>query len=121
MIAVRITPEAVYLRRPVLVAVRLADLRGPIRGGVELPLHLFWSAPDSTFSLDAPDERRQVFEIVLREARRPGDLAAFLNGAMLTALWQEIFLPRPVRKAWENQHPALRSGESGRTRPPDSR
>ncbi len=54
------------------------------------------------FSLDDPDERRQVYEIVLSEARRPADLAAFLNGSLLTAVWPDIFLPRLVRKAWED-------------------
>ena len=108
MIAVRVTSGAVYLGRPVLVAVSLADLRGPASGVVELPLRLFWSSPDRAFSLDDPAERRQVYEVVLREARRPGDLAAFLNGGLLAAVWPDIFLPRPVRKAWEDQHPVLR-------------
>jgi hypothetical protein len=108
MIAVRVTLGAVYLRRPVLVAASLADLRGPTGGVVELPLHLFWSAPDRTFSLDDPGGRQEVYEIVVREARRPDDQAAFLHGDMLVAVWPDIFLPRPVRAAWEAQHPALR-------------
>ena len=107
MIAVRVTRGAVYLKRPVLVAVCLGDLCGPAGGVVELPLHLFWSAADRAFSLDDPDERRQVYEIVLREARYPDDLSAFLNGGILTAVWPDIFLPRPVRAAWQDQHPAL--------------
>lgn len=41
MIPVRATREFVYLKRPVLVAVSLADLRGPVSGVVALPLHLF--------------------------------------------------------------------------------
>lgn len=108
MIPVRVTPEFVYLRRPVLVAVNLADLRGPTSGVVELPLHLFWSGTDSWFSLDDPSGLRLVYRIVLREARRPDDLATFLNGGMLTALWAGILLPNIVRKAWEDQHPVLR-------------
>jgi hypothetical protein len=108
MIPVRVTPKFMYRRRPVLVAVSLADLRGPSSGVVELPLHLFWSGTDGRFSLDNPSGRRQVYQIVLREARRPDDLATFLNGGMLTALWAGIFLPEVVRKAWEDQHPALR-------------
>jgi hypothetical protein len=99
----------VYLHRPVLVAVSLSDLRGPVDGAVELPLRLFWSAPDKEFSLDDPDERRQLYEIVLREARHPDDLATFLNGGLLVAVWTDIFLPRPVRKAWEDQHQVLRT------------
>jgi hypothetical protein len=108
MIAVRVTPGAVYLGRPVLVAVSLSDLRGPGSGTMQLPLHLFWSATDGRFSLDDPAERREVYQIVLSEARRPGDLAAFLHGGTLTGLWPGLFLPRLVRRAWEDQHPALR-------------
>jgi hypothetical protein len=87
VIPVRVTSKFVYLRRPVLVAVSLADLRGPVSGAVELPLQLFWSGTDGWFSLDHRSGRRQVYQIVLREARRPDDLATFLNGGMLTALW----------------------------------
>ena len=108
MIAVRVVPGIMYLRRPVLVAVSLADLRGPASGVVELPLHLFWSSPDKAFSLDDPAQRREVYEVVLREARSPDDLAVFLNGGLLAVVWPDLFLPRPVRKAWEDQHPVLR-------------
>jgi hypothetical protein len=108
MIAIRASPRAVYQGRPVLVAASLADLRGPTSGVVELPLRLYWSAPDRTFSLDDPAERRKVYQIVVREARRPDDLAVFLDGDTLIALWPGIFLPKPVRRAWEDEHPALR-------------
>jgi hypothetical protein len=108
MIAVRASPRFVYQGRAVLVAASLADLRGPPGGVVELPLRLYWSAPDRTFSLDDPAERRKVYTIVIREARRPDDLAVFLDGDLLIALWPDIILPEPVRRAWEDQHPALR-------------
>ena len=108
MIAVRVSRLFVYQGRPVLVAASLADLRGPASGSVELPLRLYWSAPDRTFSLDDPAERRKVYEIVVREARRPDDLAVFLDGDTLIALWPGIFLPKPVWRAWEDEHPALR-------------
>ena len=45
---------------------------------------------------------------MLREARGPDDLATFLNGGMLTAVWAGLARPAMVRKAWEDQHPALR-------------
>src|SRR5580658_4677575 len=110
MIPVRVTREFMYLRRPVLVAVSLADLRGPASGIVELPLHLFWSGQDSRdsqFSLDDPSRRRELYRTVLREARSPDDLALFLNGDMLTALWARLAVPKVVRQAWEDQHPLL--------------
>lgn len=116
MIPVRATREFRYLRRPVLVAVSLADLRGPASGVVELPLHLFWSGRDSTdsrFSLDDGPGRRVVYRTVLREARSPDDLATFLNGDVLTVLWADIVLPKVVRTAWEDQHPVLRPAAPG--------
>jgi hypothetical protein len=90
------------------VAADLADLRGPATGVVELPLRLFWSAADRTFDLADPDMLRSMYEKVLREAVQPGELAAYLNGAILIAVWPELFLPRDLRLAWEEQHPVLR-------------
>src|SRR6266849_5254934 len=44
-VAVRVAPYQARPGRRVLVALDLADLRGPVTGPVELPLRLFWSAP----------------------------------------------------------------------------
>jgi len=95
--------------RAVLVAVSLAALRGPVHGVVELPLRLFWSAPDRTFDLDRPSMLLALYESVLREASRAEDLTSYLNGATLAAIWPELYLPKGVRLAWEEQHPALRA------------
>jgi hypothetical protein len=90
------------------VAADLADLRGPTAGPVELPLRLFWY-PDRTFDLDEPGMLRWVYQTVLREASRPEDLAAYLDGDTLIAVWRDLFLPKGVRQAWEERHPALRA------------
>jgi hypothetical protein len=95
-------------RRAVVVA-SLADLRGPAEGTVELPLWLFWSSPGHVFDLGDPDMRRWLYQTVLREASGPEDLTANLNGDLLVALWPELYLPKGVRQAWEDQHPALRA------------
>jgi DNA invertase Pin-like site-specific DNA recombinase len=95
--------------RPALVIDDLADLRGPVTGLIELPLRLFWSLPDHRFDLDEPDLRRWYYETVLREATRPGDLAAYLDGETLVGLWPELYLPKGVRRGWEEQHQALRA------------
>jgi prevent-host-death family protein len=92
-----------------LVAASLADLRGPARGVVELPLRLFWSAPDRTFDLDQPSMLQAMYEAVLREASRPDDLTSYLNGEVLLAAWPELYLPKGLRRAWEDRHPALRA------------
>jgi hypothetical protein len=102
------TPRARYQSRPgreVLVAASLAELQGPTHGTVELPIWLFWY-PDRTFDLDGPGMLPWMYQIVLREASRTEDLG-YLNGDRLTALWPELFLPRGVRQAWEDQHPEL--------------
>jgi hypothetical protein len=103
------TPRALYQARPgrrALVATDLAGLRGPTTGTVELPLRLFWY-PDRSFDLDEPGVLRWVYQTVLREATRADDLTAYLNGETLVALWPDLFLPRGVRQAWEDQHPEL--------------
>ncbi len=93
--------------REVLVAGSLADLRGSLHGRVELPIWLFWY-PDRTFDLDEPGMLPWMYQIVLREAARPEDLA-YLNEDTLVALWPTLFLPKGVRQAWEEQHPVLRA------------
>lgn len=105
---------APYQARPgrsVLVAGDLAELQGPVSGTVELPLWLFWY-PDRTFDLDDPATLRWMYQTVLREAARPGDLTEFLNGDTLVAVWPELFLPKGVRQAWEERYPVLRAASA---------
>lgn len=108
VIAVRTQHYARPGRRAIVVA-DLASLRGPASGTVELPLRLYWSSLDRTFSLDKPFSRRWLYQVVLREASRPEDLTGYLNADLLAALWPELALPRGVRQAWEEHHPVLRS------------
>ncbi len=108
-------PRAQYQSRPgrwVTVAHSLADLRGPTEGTVELPLWLFWSCPGHTFDLGDRDMRQWLYQTVLREAGRLEDLTAYLDGDTLTALWPDLYLPRGVRQAWEDQHPVLRTAKA---------
>jgi prevent-host-death family protein len=105
--AVRRSPYRARPGRAPLVAARLTDLRGPAGGIVELPLRLFWSAPDRTFDLDKPSMLRALYEIVLREAFRQDDLTMYVNGDTLKAVWPDLFLPKGVRSAWEERHPSL--------------
>jgi prevent-host-death family protein len=104
-------PSAYQARpgRAALVATSLASLAGPAHGVVELPLRLFWSAPDRTFDLDQPSALQALYEIVLQEASRPDDLTSYLNGEILVAVWPDLFVPKGVRRAWEEQHPQLRA------------
>jgi hypothetical protein len=93
--------------RPVVVADSLADLQGPTTGTLELPIWLFWH-PDRAFDLDEQGMLAWVYQIVLREASSPMDLA-YLNGDALTALWPDLFLPPGVRQAWQDQYPQLQA------------
>jgi DNA invertase Pin-like site-specific DNA recombinase len=103
---------APYQARPgrrALVIDDLADLRGPVTGTVALPLRLFWSLPDHRFDLDDPDTRLWYYQTVLREASRAEDLSTYLDAATLVSLWPDLYLPKGVRRAWEEQHPSLRT------------
>jgi transcriptional regulator with XRE-family HTH domain len=66
---------------------------------VELPLHLNWSAPGRVFDLRARTDRARVYEIVLQEGT-PADILAYVDGALLVDLWEDLVLPRAVRSAW---------------------
>jgi hypothetical protein len=103
-------PSGPYQARPgraVVVAADLADLRGPTNGTIQLPLRLFWSPPGRIFDLGDPDMLRSMYEIVLNEAIRSEELCSYLNGDRLTAVWRDLYLPKGVRRAWEERHPAL--------------
>jgi hypothetical protein len=105
-------PRVRYQSRPgrrAVVAASLADLRGPTEGTVELPLWLFWSLPGHTFDLGDRDMRLWLYQTVLREASRREDLVTYLDGDTLITLWPDLYLPKGVRHAWEDQHPVLRS------------
>jgi hypothetical protein len=105
--------RARYQARPgrqAVVVADLADLRGPAAGTVKLPLWLFWSgAPGHAFDLGDADMRRWLYQTVLREAASPEDLTTYLDAGTLIALWPDLYLPKGVRRAWEDQHPVLRT------------
>lgn len=67
---------------------------------VELPLHLNWSAPGRVFDLRSRTDRARVYEIVLQEGR-PADILAYVDGALLADLWDDLVLPRGLRSAWD--------------------
>jgi hypothetical protein len=66
---------------------------------VDLPLHLNWSAPGRTFDLRARADRARVYEVVLQEGT-PADILAYVDGALLVDLWDDLVLPRAVWSAW---------------------
>ena len=107
-IAVRTQYQARPGRRAIVV-LELADLRGPTEGTVTLPLRLYWSPAGQPWDLDNPGMLLSMYEKVLQEATRPDELTTYLNGAKLAEVWPQLYLPKGVRRAWEEHHPALRA------------
>jgi hypothetical protein len=52
---------------------------------------------------------RAMYEIVLGEAISKEELATHLNGDRLLAVWPDLYLPKGVRRAWEDHHPVLKT------------
>lgn len=106
---------APYQARPgrsVLVVRDLADLRGPADGVVTLPLRLYWSPPGRQFDLDDTFMLRSMYQVVLGEAIHAEELTSYLNRDRLLAVWPDLYLPKAVRRAWEERHPALRAARA---------
>jgi transcriptional regulator with XRE-family HTH domain len=68
---------------------------------VELPLHLNWSDRGRRYDLRDRRHRARVYELVLREGG-PDDAIAYIDGALLVDLWDELVLPHPIRAAWNS-------------------
>ncbi len=107
VLAAHFAPYEARPGRRVLVVDDLTELGGPASGTVELPLRLFWSLPGHRFDLDDHDMRQWYCETVLREASRAEDLTTYLNAATLASLWPDLYLPKGIRRAWEEQHQFL--------------
>ena len=82
----------------------LAKLHGPTEGRVELPHRLLWR-PDRSVDPGQPWQVRLMYEAVLTEAVRVDELCAWLDGTTLVRLWNDLYLPRGVRRSWEERHP----------------
>jgi transcriptional regulator with XRE-family HTH domain len=97
---VSFTQRASARGRPVWVPDRLPRLDvARALAVVELPLHLNWSAPRRVFDLRSRADRARVYETVLQEGR-PADILAYVDGALLADLWDDLVIPRAVRSAW---------------------
>ena len=99
-------PQVMFTRQPAarsrsvwvpdhLPRLDMAHAFAPVR----LPLHLNWSAPGRVFDLGSRADRAHVYEVVLQEGR-PADIMAYVDGALLVDLWDDLVLPRAVRSAW---------------------
>ena len=66
---------------------------------IELPHHLSWSGRRE-FSLSDRKDRERVYEIVLTEGL-PEDIETFVDGGLLVDLWEDLYLRRDIRSAWQ--------------------
>ncbi|KUN17781.1 hypothetical protein AQJ23_40660 [Streptomyces antibioticus] len=87
----------------------LDELRGPVGGVVDLPLHVAWSGLTS-YDLDKPRQRMGLYRTVLHEGLRE-DLTSLLNHDVLLELWPTLrrLVGRTVRTVWEEAFPQLAS------------
>ncbi len=77
---------------------------------VALPLRVSWSDPGRRFDLRDRRQRARLYERVVREGA-PEDVLAFIDGALLVDLWNDLVLPAAVRTAWESTLPVLKRDE----------
>jgi hypothetical protein len=84
----------------------LDALHGPLEGVVRLPSHIDTSAR-AWYDLADADRWEMLYAVVILEAWREEDFAAWLNRDALIEAWLRLSLPRPVRAKWEEQHPVL--------------
>ncbi|GAA1808955.1 hypothetical protein GCM10009682_33430 [Luedemannella flava] len=87
-------------QRHYVIAVRLADLRGPDSGTVTLDHRLDWSG-DATYDLDDPGDLQVMYQTVLNEATSVDDLHRWLDGATLRRRWSDLWLPAQLRALWQ--------------------
>jgi hypothetical protein len=105
-------PGGFYAYRPIVVPADLDGLRGPLEGVVRLPSHIDTSAR-AWYDLGDDSDREMLYRIVILEAWRDDDFAAWLNRDALVELWPTLHLPRPVRAMWEAAHPVLAARGAG--------
>ncbi len=68
-------------------------------GLVTLPLRVRWSAPAHSYDLADRRQRARVYEQVLVEGVEQ-DVREIIDVDELVALWDELYLPDHVRRAW---------------------
>jgi len=89
-------------RRPYAVPTALDVLAGPLVGMVDLPARLAWTGR-TRYDLTSEADRAVMYERVLVEAGSIDDLVHLINGRELLRVWSRLYLPRQVRRAWEER------------------
>lgn len=85
--------------RPFALPADLDELADPkAEGVISLPLHIDWSQRRS-YDLDDRADRRRLYEQVLREGTVE-DLQRYIDVDHLVDLWDELYLPPEIKRAW---------------------
>lgn len=86
---------------PVHIPADLDELRGPTKGRVRLPIHVYSSGggPDDVFDLDTDPGTDARYSIVMEHSTTT-DVASLLDLAILRRRWPVIWLSPHVRAAW---------------------
>lgn len=87
--------------RPLSVPGRLWVLE-PERAtaSIELPRSVYWSGRDKAFDLSDEQTREYAYQILMEEAP-PAVMVEFLDGELLSEMWEHMFMASDVRSAWE--------------------
>lgn len=86
--------------RPVAVPASLDELHGGHSGVVALPRRLAWSgAGERRYDLAVEHDRRMLYETVLTEGSLD-DVRQYVDATELVRLWDELWLPARVQRAW---------------------
>lgn len=70
------------------------------------------AGPRRNYYLHDRTDRARAYELILREGS-PSDLLDYIDGALLVDIWQELYFPDPIRRAWQ---PLIRKALSTRRR-----
>lgn len=81
----------------------LDDLKGPLIGTVDLPIHVAWSGRRA-YDVGDTDQRLVLYALLLAEAQRE-DLEQFLHREALVSMWPRLrrLLGPHARREWERQ------------------
>lgn len=101
MVRIGFREAGFYRGRPIRIPAVLPCLSAErALATVELPFHLNWSDRGRLFDLSDRRQRARVYELVIREGG-PSDVLAYIDGALLIELWDELVLPVAIRAAWD--------------------
>ena len=79
---------------------------------VMLPLSVDWSEPRKQYDLRDRTDRALLYETVLRQGH-PEDIETYVEGALLVDIWDELFLPAPIKAKWQPLISAAKFGLRG--------